>query len=98
MGLREHRRWVAALAGNAHRLAYVLEHTTVCPLRLRSPCHARKRRTLADHLDFLRCFYSFARPQGALKFGKVTRTPAMQAGLEWAAWKPRVNEAPTSYA
>jgi hypothetical protein len=50
-------------------------------LRRRSPCHARKKRTLDDHLELFRCFYNFARPHGALRFGKVTRTPAMQAGL-----------------
>jgi transposase-like protein/IS1 family transposase len=47
----------------------------------RSPCHARKRRTLTDHLELFRCFYNFVRPHSALRFGKVTRTPAMQAGL-----------------
>ena len=50
-------------------------------LRRRSPCHARKKRTLADHLELFRCFYNFVRPHSALRFGKVTRTPAMQAGL-----------------
>ena len=29
----------------------------------------------------LRCYYNFVRPQRALKFGRETRTPAMQAGL-----------------
>ncbi len=29
----------------------------------------------------LRCYYNFVRPYGALKFGRETRTPAMQAGL-----------------
>ena len=28
-----------------------------------------------------RCYYNFVRPHGALKFGRETRTPAMQAGL-----------------
>ena len=50
-------------------------------LRRRSPCHARKKRTLDDHLELFRAFYNFVRPHGALRFGKVTRTPAMQAGL-----------------
>lgn len=50
-------------------------------LRRRSPCHARKKRTLTDHLELFRCFYNFVRPHSALRFGKVTRTPAMQAGL-----------------
>ncbi len=47
----------------------------------RSPCHARKKRTLGDHLELLRCYYNFCRPHGSLKFGDVVRTPAMQAGL-----------------
>ena len=50
-------------------------------LRRRSPCHARKKQTLDDHLELFRCFYNFMRPHSALRFGKVTRTPAMQAGL-----------------
>ena len=29
----------------------------------------------------LRCYYNFVRPHRALKFGRETRTPAMQAGL-----------------
>lgn len=35
--------------------------------------------------ELSRCFYNFVRPHSALRSGKVTRTPAMQAGL---AWKP----------
>ncbi|MCP3994107.1 MAG: transposase [bacterium] len=31
-------------------------------LRRRSPCHARKKRALDDHLELFRCFYNFARP------------------------------------
>ncbi|MFT7487524.1 MAG: hypothetical protein ACI9F9_003385 [Candidatus Paceibacteria bacterium] len=50
-------------------------------LHRRSPCHARKKRTLDDHLELLRCHYNFCRPHSSLKFGKVVRTPAMQAGL-----------------
>ena len=50
-------------------------------LNRRSPCHARKKRTLEDHLELLLCHYNFVRPHGSLKFGKVMRTPAMQAGL-----------------
>ena len=37
--------------------------------------------TLEAHLELLRCYYNFGRPHGALKFGRETRTPAMQAGL-----------------
>ena len=29
----------------------------------------------------VRCHYNFLRPHRALKFGKQTKTPAMQAGL-----------------
>ncbi|MCP4005016.1 MAG: transposase [bacterium] len=50
-------------------------------LRRRSPCHARKKQTLDDHLELFRAFYNFVRPHSALRFGSVTRTPAMQAGL-----------------
>jgi hypothetical protein len=43
--------------------------------------HARRQSRLSSHLELVRCFYNFIRPHGALKFGKITRTPAMQAGL-----------------
>ena len=42
---------------------------------------ARSTDTLDAHLELLRCYYNFGRPHGALKFGRETRTPAMQAGL-----------------
>jgi transposase-like protein/IS1 family transposase len=51
-------------------------------LRRRSPCHSRRSERLEDQLELLRCYYNFMRPHRSLKFGKVTRTPAMQAGLE----------------
>ena len=41
--------------------------------------HARQDEHLTKHLELVRCFYNFMRPHGALKFGKVMRTPAMQA-------------------
>ncbi len=50
-------------------------------LRRRSPCHARGAAQLRGHVDLLRCYYNFIRPHRALKFGRETRTPAMQAGL-----------------
>ena len=50
-------------------------------LRRRSPCHARGTDQLRGHVELLRCFYNFIRPHRALKFGRETRTPAMQAGL-----------------
>jgi hypothetical protein len=50
-------------------------------LRRRSPCHARGADQLRGHVDLLCCYYNFIRPRRALKFGRETRTPAMQAGL-----------------
>jgi len=50
-------------------------------LNRRSPCHARCEECLDDHLELLRCYYNFVRPHMALKFGKNTLTPAMQAGI-----------------
>ena len=50
-------------------------------LSRRTLSHARGQDTLEAHLELLRCYYNFARPHGALKFGRETRTPAMQAGL-----------------
>ena len=50
-------------------------------LSRRSPCHARRKEYLVDHLELLRCYYNFIRPHRGLKFGRETRTPAMQAGL-----------------
>ena len=50
-------------------------------LRRRSPCHARGADQLRGHVDLLRCYYNFIRPHRALKFGRETRTPAMQGGL-----------------
>ena len=47
----------------------------------RSLCHSRWRTRLEEQLELLRCHYNFVRPHRALKFGKETRTPAMQAGL-----------------
>jgi hypothetical protein len=46
-----------------------------------TPCHARKKECLEDHLELLRYHHNFVRPHGALKFGTEIRTPAMQAGL-----------------
>ena len=50
-------------------------------LRRRSPCHARGEEQLRGHAELLRCYYNFVRPHSSLKFGRETRTPAMQAGL-----------------
>jgi hypothetical protein len=50
-------------------------------LHRRSPCHARGADQLRGHVELLRCYYNFIRRHRALKFGRQTRTPAMQAGL-----------------
>ena len=50
-------------------------------LRRRSPCHARGADQLRGHVELLRCYYNCIRPHRALRFGRETRTPAMQAGL-----------------
>ena len=50
-------------------------------LRRRSPCHAQCEERLRGHVELLRCHYNFGRPHRALKFGRETRTPAMQAGV-----------------
>ena len=50
-------------------------------LNRKSPCHARAGEQLSNHLELLRCHYNFIRPHRGLKFGRVLRTPAMQAGL-----------------
>jgi hypothetical protein len=50
-------------------------------LARRSPAHARGADKLCEHIELLRCHYNFVRPHRGLKFGRVCRTPAMQAGL-----------------
>ena len=50
-------------------------------LRRRSTAHARCEDPLREHVELLRCHYNFVRPHRALRFGRETRTPAMQAGL-----------------
>lgn len=50
-------------------------------LNRRTPWPARSPRRLEESLSILRCVYNFCRPHSALRFGDVTRTPAMQAGL-----------------
>lgn len=52
----------------------------------RTLCHAKSEEKLVDHLELQRCYQNFIRPHRALKFGKITRTPAMQAGLATRAF------------
>ena len=62
------------------RLNLTIRHGSAY-LRRRSPCHARGADQLRGHVELLRCYYNFIRPHRALRFGRETRTPAMQAGL-----------------
>lgn len=62
------------------RLNLTLRQSSAYLLR-RTLCHARSKERLEEHLELLRCYYNFVRPHRALKFGRETRTPAMQAGL-----------------
>ena len=47
----------------------------------RTLSHARSKDKLEGYLELLRCYYNFVRPHRALRFGRETRTPAMQAGI-----------------
>ena len=47
----------------------------------RTASHARDTSLFEDNIELQRCYYNFIRPHSALKFGKETRIPAMQAGL-----------------
>jgi len=62
------------------RLNLTIRQGSAC-LQGRSPAHARSQECLADKLKLLRCYHNFIRPHSGLKFGRETRTPAMQAGL-----------------
>jgi len=46
-----------------------------------TPAHARRRDRLDQQTELYRCYYNFIRPQMALKFGRLYKTPAMQEGL-----------------
>jgi hypothetical protein len=50
-------------------------------LQRRTPGAARNPKRLEDALAILRAYYNFIRPHSSLRFGRITRTPAMQAGL-----------------
>lgn len=47
----------------------------------RTPCHARHSRYLIGPMALMMMYYKFVRPHMALKFDKMVKTPAMQAGL-----------------
>ena len=50
-------------------------------LHRKTASHARDVDLLDDSLSLQMCHYNFIRPHLALKFGKESRTPAMQAGI-----------------
>ncbi len=58
-------------------------HKRMCcsMLRRRTPAPGRSCARFKEALDLVRVFYNFVTPHGSLKFGKVKRTPAMQAGI-----------------
>jgi hypothetical protein len=46
-----------------------------------TPAHARRTDRLDQQTELYRCYYNFVRPHMALKFGRLYKAPAMQAGL-----------------
>ncbi|MEM7517700.1 MAG: helix-turn-helix domain-containing protein [Planctomycetota bacterium] len=50
-------------------------------LRRRNPSPARNPERVQEALEIVRVIYNFVRGHSSLKFGKVKRTPAMQAGI-----------------
>ena len=50
-------------------------------LRRRTPAPGRSCQRIQEALELVRVFYNFVLPHSSLKFGKVKRTPAMQAGI-----------------
>jgi hypothetical protein len=50
-------------------------------LQRRTLALVRVPRCLSEALDVLRCYYNFMKPHAALRFRKVTRASAMQAGI-----------------
>jgi IS1 family transposase len=50
-------------------------------LRRRNPAPGRSPQRIQEALELVRVFYNFVMGHSSLKFGKVKRTPAMQAGI-----------------
>jgi transposase-like protein len=77
----------------------LFERRGVSYLHRRTPGRAHKARPVADALEILRAYYNFIKPHQSLRFGSVTRTPAMQAGCakrpltfrDMLRWVPPVN-------
>ena len=62
------------------RLNLTLRQMTAYLTR-RAACHSRREEQLENQLEIARSFYNFMRPHRALKFGRLVKTPAMQADL-----------------
>ncbi len=62
------------------RLNLMLRQMTAYLTR-RAACHSRRKEQLENQLEIARSFYNFMRPHRALKFGRLVKTPAMQADL-----------------
>ena len=62
------------------RLNLTIRRSLAC-LQRKPNATCRSTESLTGQLELLRCYYNFIRPHSSLKFGRVTRTPAQQAGL-----------------
>ncbi len=62
---------------------------SLASLQRKTNATCRSIESLAGQLELLRCSYNFIRPHSSLKFGRVNRTPAQQAGLvsERLTWR-----------
>jgi transposase-like protein/IS1 family transposase len=54
---------------------------SLASLHRRTNSAAKARQALEQAITLLQCYYNFVRPHGALRFGRVCRTPAQRAGL-----------------
>ena len=62
------------------RLNLTIRRSLAC-LQRKTNATCRSTESLAGQLELLRCYYNFIKPHSSLKFGRVVRTPAQQAGL-----------------
>jgi transposase-like protein len=58
----------------------LFERSSCSYLHRRTPARARNPEILENILEILRGYYNFIKPHMSLRFGRVYRTPAMQAG------------------
>lgn len=62
------------------RLNLTIRRGLAC-LQRKTTAVCRSELSLRGQLELLRCYYNFIRPHSSLRFGRVRRTPAQQAGL-----------------